>query len=192
MTHSLQTILNCESTDAAVASLCCGWANGVEIDLLAMETRPNDMSPRHRELLVHHDHMTDALRTFYGSPVDLRVLRSELGDDLYRREIILTLQGCDTVVEYGIVRIDLEQIGKGVRRQIIDMTSPLGQILMKHDVLRRIEPKWFLSFAPTETLSNAFGAERARFANGRLAVIHCNDRPAIELLEVVADMDQTK
>jgi len=187
VTHSLRTILDSESACAALAILCGGWSDGVDIDLLAKETVAADMSPSHCKLLAHHDHMTAALQAFYETSVELTVLRSELGDDLYRREIVLTLRDSDTVVEYGIVRIDLRQTHDDVRRQIIDRVLPLGAILMNHDVLRRIEPKWFLEFEPGETLSNAFGTERAHLANGRVAVIHCNGRPAIELLEVVAD-----
>jgi hypothetical protein len=39
---------------------------------------------------------------------------------------------------------------------------------------------------PGYELTQAFGLDEARPTYGRLAIIHCDGKPAIELLEVVA------
>jgi hypothetical protein len=73
-----------------------------------------------------------------------------------------------------------------VRAEIIAGETPLGRILIKHDVLRRIEPTGFLRVVPGPALMKQFGLAEPAPTFGRLAYIHCNDQPAIELLEVVA------
>ena len=50
----------------------------------------------------------------------------------------------------------------------------------------RIEPTGFLRVLPGPELTHRFGLDRPVTTYGRLAYIHCDEQPAIELLEVVA------
>ena len=87
-----------------------------------------DVPQPFRRLLDHHSHMTVAMEATYGTPLGLRVLRVHEGNadpgasDAYAREILLLAPG-GAVVQYGIVRIDLQQVGPGCAAAI---RSPTG------------------------------------------------------------------
>ncbi len=140
----------------------------------------------YRGLLVHEHHMTVTVEAFHGDTVDVRILaRRQLGD-VYARKILLVLRGSGRVVQFGIVRVDLSIVAPPVRADILAGKKPFGRVLIEHDVLRRIEPTAFLRLQPTPILLNWFGLTAPRALYGRLALIHCDGRPAVELLEVVA------
>jgi chorismate-pyruvate lyase len=99
---------------------------------------------------------------------------------------LLALHGSGRIVQFGIVRICFDFCNDAVREEILAGQTPLGRILINHDVLRRIEPIDFLRIIPSPSMKQWFGLDRPRPTYGRLAYIHCNERPAIELLEIVA------
>src|SRR5262249_6269391 len=105
---------------------------------------------------------------------------------IYARKILLALESNKRVVQFGIMKIDLGVCGQAVRDKIVAGQTPLGRILIDHDVLRRIEPTAYLRGIPGSAMMQWFGLERPRPSYGRLALIHCNGKPAVELLEIVA------
>ncbi len=143
----------------------------------------------YRTLLVHHDHMTAVLSAYYGRAVDLHVLCRTQDADLYTRSILLTANDSEQVIETGIVRINLGLLRAAVRQEIVDAKKPLGSILIDHDVLRRIEPKWYFRLENSCPMLDRFGSG-VQQAYGRVGLIHCDDQPAIELLEVVAGVKE--
>lgn len=136
------------------------------------------------QLLVHHEHMTRTLEAYHRGPVQLDVLRHEHHGDDYRRMILLRRADNGAVVEFGIVRIHLQYVKPMVREDIVARKQPLGSILIRHNVLRRIEPRWFLRFSRDAAVA-AYFAETGSELYGRLGIIHYDGHPAIELLEVV-------
>jgi hypothetical protein len=77
-----------------------------------------------------------------------------------------------------------------VRDEILRKQMPLGAILIKHDVLRRIKPRWFIRCPATGPLMRLFGRPSTpEDAYGRIGTIYCNDEPAIELIEIVTNVD---
>lgn len=148
---------------------------------------PEDLPQAARELLVHHEHMTLRLQRHHGRPVELRVLQQRLDGTLYVRNIVLTLAGTDQVVEFGIVRLDLDFTSKEIREAILAHKRPLGDILVEHDVLRRIEPRWYFRFDRDSPILAHFGDAHPGDAYGRLATIYFEEQPAIELLEVIPE-----
>jgi len=85
------------------------------------------------------------------------------------------------------VRIDLGYTSDSVRAAILDRKMPLGDVLIRANVLRRIEPKWYYRFAEDCPLLADFGEAQPQSAYGRLGTIYCDEQPAIELLEIVYD-----
>jgi chorismate-pyruvate lyase len=73
-----------------------------------------------------------------------------------------------------------------VRAEIVSETTPLGRILINHNVLRRIEPTDYLRVTPGPEMMEWFGLKTPEPAYGRLALIHCDGKPAIELVEIMA------
>jgi hypothetical protein len=142
-------------------------------------------SPYHG-LLVHEHHMTVTVEKHHGGLVDVRVLQRRVTSDAYARQILLALQKTGRVVQYGIMRVRFQYCGAAVRDEIVAARTPLGRILIEHKVLRRIEPTAFLRVVPGQRMMAWFGLDRPRPTYGRLALIHCNGHPAVELLEIVA------
>ncbi len=153
----------------------------------ASEIVPADaVPPPYRSLLVHDYHMTVTVEAFHGDIVDVRILADRRDGDSYARQILLALRGSGRVVQFGIMRIHLRYCAPAVRAEILAGQTPLGRILIKHEILRRIEPTAFLRVTPGPDMMTWFGLEQPRPTYGRLALIHCDGRRAVELLEIVA------
>jgi chorismate-pyruvate lyase len=156
-------------------------------DVPEYEFVPADEVPApYHGLLVHEHHMTVTVEAHHGRRVDVHILARSQVHDSYARKILLTLQGKGTVVQFGIMRVRLSYCSEPVRREILAGRTPLGRILIEHDVLRRIEPTAYLRVIPGKAMMDWFALDRPSPTYGRLAYIHCDGQPAVELLEIVA------
>jgi chorismate-pyruvate lyase len=160
-------------------------------DFAGWEPVPADEVPApYHGLLVHEHHMTVTVEAHHGDKVDVVILNRLHAGDVYARRILLALHKGRRVVQYGLVRINFRYCSPEVRSEIIAGRTPLGRILINHNVLRRIEPTGFLRLKPGSELMKLFGLDRPAPTYGRLAYIHCNEQPAIELLEVVVPEEE--
>jgi chorismate-pyruvate lyase len=157
-----------------------------EEEVAEYEYVPADRVPRpYHELLVHNHHMTVTVEAFHGDRVNVRILSRLRTGDSYSRKILLTLEGNGKVVQYGIMRVHFRYCTQEVRDEIVAGKTPLGRILIEHNVLRRVEPTAFLRVVPGPALMKEFGLAEATPSYGRLAYIHCDGYPAVEVLEIV-------
>jgi hypothetical protein len=140
----------------------------------------------YQHLLVHGHHMTVTVEAHHASLVDVQILARRQDADTYARKILLTLQSTGRVVQFGIMRVHLRYCSPEVRDEIVAGQTPLGRILIQHNVLRWIQPTVFLRVIPSPAMTRWFGLDRPLPTYGRLALIHCDDQPAVELLEIVA------
>jgi chorismate-pyruvate lyase len=147
---------------------------------------PEAVPPPYHDLLVHHHHMTVTVEAHHGELVDVSILARRLDGDFYTRKILLALQGSGRVVQFGIARVHLNYCSDAVRETIVAGRTPLGRILIQHNVLRVVEPTAFLRVHAGPALTKWFAPGKPRPTYGRLAVIHCDGREAIEVLEIVA------
>jgi hypothetical protein len=155
-----------------------------ECEIVAADAVPGAAN----RLLVHHNHMTVELERFHGNPVDVRVLheRYDGENDSYSRQIGLQLAGTQQIVEWGIARLNFKCVSPQVRDEVLAKQTPLGAILIKHNVHRRIEPRHFLRFPAMSHFIELFElSHNAAPLYGRLGTIYCDDEPAIEVLEIV-------
>jgi hypothetical protein len=150
-----------------------------------VEVQPVRIPSAQRRLLAHREHMTEVLQAHHGQPVEVQVQDYHLESDWYSRKITLTPGRAQKIVECGIVRMDLRYMTAEVRDEILSRGNPLGAILIRHNVLRWIEPLWFVQLPPGSDVLRLFGQETTGPVWGRIAVIHCNGAPAIDLLEIV-------
>ena len=143
----------------------------------------------YRELLAHTHHMTVTVERFHHSPVDVRVLDKRVTPTHYARQILLSRQSDGRVVQYGIMRVNLGVLAPEVRAEIEAERTPLGRILIEHDVLRRIYLMSLWKVTPSEQLCRLLEMDSPSDIYGRAAVIDCNDEPGVELLEIVPPVD---
>jgi chorismate-pyruvate lyase len=156
-------------------------------DRPAAEGVPADAVPEpYHRLLVHTHHMTVTVEDFYGGPVDVRVMACRRDGDEYARKIVLALHEGGRVVQFGLVRIDLGVCPPAVRDAIVEGKTPLGRVLIQHDMLRRIEPVAYLKVRLSAGMADWFGVATGADTYGRLGVIYTGDRPAVEVLEILA------
>jgi chorismate-pyruvate lyase len=140
----------------------------------------------YRTLLAHNHHMTVTVERFYGSPVDVDVLEVTEDAGTYSRRILLRRQTDRTVVQFGIAAVRLEFLSPAVVSEIRKQATPLGRILINHNVLRDVElfRIWRVTCGPD--LCRLFSVPAGSITFGRTARILCNGEPAIRLLEIVA------
>ena len=150
------------------------------------EIIPGDRMPEpYRRLLVHEEHMTVTMEQRWGRPLELRILDRRQDAERYARKILIVSPRLRQAVLFGIMRLDFRWCTNEVKDEIVRGRTPLGQILIEHDVLRRIEPSAYLRITRSEELQECFGLRAMRPMYGRLATIFCDEEPAVELFEVV-------
>lgn len=138
-----------------------------------------------RALLAHNGHMTEVLERHHGGVLSVHPYRIHRQGDIYGRRIDLVAAGVDGPVMTGIMIFNLALVGATVRHEIERAESPLGEILIRHRILRRVACDAFLEFDRRDPLVARFAQPAARPAYGRLATIDCDQRPAVDLLEIV-------
>jgi hypothetical protein len=179
--------------DAALRDLCRPFLRDAAAEFVpeALIVQPDEIPYPQDQLLVHHDHMTEVLQKHHGSPVTVTVQEEHRDGPIYTRKISLAPRDdAQKVVEWGIVRLDFRYMADAVRDEILAKKLPLGAVLIKHDVLRRIKPRWFLRCPSTGPLPRLFGRPATPDdVYGRIGTIYCNDEPAIELIELVLNCD---
>lgn len=144
------------------------------------------MPADYRTLLDHNHHMTVTVESFHDCLVDVKVLEHRSDADIYQRKILLTRRTDQAVVMFGIVRLHTQYLAPEVRTEIQSRERPLGRVLIEHDVLRRVELGKLWQVTPNTELQRHFNLDSPKVTFGRSAIIHCDDQPAIELVEIVA------
>jgi len=141
-----------------------------------------------RTLLSHNEHMTVTVEEFQGCPIDVEVLEVIEHDTHYSRKIVLRRQSDSKVVLFGIVRLDFRHVDDEVRKEIVSRQTPLGKILIEHNVLRQLQLVGLWKIEPGDDLRKIFqiAPQSPLSVYGRTALIYCDGEPAVELLEVVA------
>ena len=139
----------------------------------------------YRSLLVHGGHMTEVLERHHGGALSVHPYRIGREGDIYGRRLDLRVAGDEAPVMTGIMIFNLALVGDAVRDEILEAAAPLGEILIRHRILRRVAPEAFLEFDARDPLAARFGLPAPRPAWGRLATIDCDGRPAVDLLEIV-------
>lgn len=147
---------------------------------------PEQVPAPYHDLLVHEEHMTVKVESHYGEPVDVQVLDCRMTKDEYARKILLALRDKKTVVQFGLPRIDLTACPAPVRDAILEGKTPLGRVLIEHNMLRSIKPTAFLRVRLGDVMARWFGSRAGDVTYGRLGVISTGDRPVIEVLEILA------
>ena len=147
---------------------------------------PADAVPEpYRGLLVHTHHMTVTVEAFYGERVNVGVLEVARAGHDYARKIVLRLAGSGRVVQYGVVAVALDRLDPATADRIVSGKTPLGRVLIEHDVLRQVNPVQFFRVELPADLAAEMGVAAGAVTYGRLGVISVEGRPAIRVAEVL-------
>ena len=162
----------------------------------AAEHVPASAVPRpYKDLLDHEAHMTVTMERTHGGPVAVRVLDEAWHGGKYCRQITLVREpetpgGEERVVQFGLVRFDLSHLDETPRREILSGETPLGRVLIEHDVLREVDLGALLKLTAGPGLARHLQVPEGAEVYGRLATIFTNGKPALDLLEVAAPVPE--
>ncbi|HYO25960.1 MAG TPA: hypothetical protein VEQ85_13540 [Lacipirellulaceae bacterium] len=138
----------------------------------------------YRTLLAHDDHMTVTVEAVHNCFVAVRVLQEHRDGESYSRTSLLCCQSSGKVVQFGVMRIDLGNLAPAVREEIVSRGTPLGRVLIRHNVLRHVELQQLWHVNPTALLREQLQLSPEAPLFGRTARIVVEGRPAVELLEI--------
>ncbi|MGD9645152.1 MAG: hypothetical protein AB7U73_05525 [Pirellulales bacterium] len=139
----------------------------------------------YQRLLAHSGHMTETVEAHHADRVDVEVLAKRVTPTHYARKILLRRQRDRRVVQFGIMRVAFAYLPDAARAEIEAETTPLGRVLIEHNVLRWVELVALWRVEPGVDLRRLFNLSPGVETYGRTALIYCNHEPAVELLEIV-------
>lgn len=145
----------------------------------------DDLPPQCQTLLAHTDHMTVALESFHKSAVSVKALAEWRDEASYARCSLLSRQSDGAIVQFGIMRIWLADLPADVQEEITSKRSPLGRVLIDHNLLREVELITLWEIDPGSALQQHLLVNAKAPLYGRTAQILVDERPTVQLLEIV-------
>ncbi len=104
---------------------------------------PAQVPEPYKGLLVHNSDMTSALERFYQQELGLSALCRERFGPTYFREVILVLTDHARPVEFGVIRIRLDNLPADAVKRVLEEQRPLGSILRTESVPQVCAPQAF-------------------------------------------------
>jgi len=154
-------------------------------ELTTVDRLPAD----YRTLLAHTEHMTVALESFHKAAVSVRALAEWRDETSYARSSLLSRQTDGAVVQFGIMRIWLADLPAEAQAEITGKRAPLGRVLIEHNVLREVELITLWRIEPGPVLQKHLQVSGKTPIYGRTAQILVDERPTVQLLEIVKLMN---
>ena len=180
---------------AAVPSPGAPWAAllghfydrlGVALPRLA-KLDGSEVPEPYRRLLVHSNDMTPTLERFYRRRLGLRVLRSEPGEEVYRREVVLQLSGSHRPVSYGAIGIHLRHLPESARPIVLEERLPFGRILQSETIAHLSWPQAFFRLDADAHIGRLLEVPGDPVLYGRRNVLVDGQRRLLaEVLEILA------
>jgi len=149
--------------------------------------RGEQLPQPYRRLLVHSRDMTPTLESYYNQPLGLTVLSRELERDTgtYMREVVLSAAA--RPVEYGAIRILLEEFPPRTQRLILKEDRPLGGILQDERIAHFGWPQAFFRVtADTRMMEYLRLEEPADLYGRRNVLLNGSRRLLAEVIEILA------
>lgn len=146
----------------------------------------SEMPDPYRRLLAHNDHMTVTLEAHGGSPVVVRVLAEWRDEASYARNSLLARHTDGAVLQFGVMRIWLADLPAQARDEIAVQRVPLGRVLINHKLLREVELISLWRIVPGPALVQHLPLSPGEPVYGRSAQILVDERPTVQVLEIVA------
>lgn len=145
----------------------------------------DELPDDYRSLLAHHDHMTVALEAWHNSHVEVVALDEWQDEASYARVSLIRRQTDGQIIQFGIMRIWPGDLPEAVRREIVSKRSPLGRVLIRHNLLREVEVLTLWRITPGPVLKEHLKLSSAAPIFGRSAQILVDERPTVQVLEIV-------
>lgn len=140
----------------------------------------------YRRLLVHRGDMTPTLEAFHGKPIHLKVIECNKDCHRYERQVVLVLDGSERPVEFGAIRIHLENFPEAAREAIVEGHRPLGTILAHRKIVHRSRPSAYFRIQPDDFIRSALAVSGSRELYGRRNTLTDGEgRVLAEIVEIL-------
>jgi hypothetical protein len=147
---------------------------------------PEQVPQPQKRLLVHNADMTPALEAFYGTRVDLEVLKASQTGMIFMREVVLVLGEERTPVEFGAIQIHLSNFLPEHRKVILENQIPLGTILHDFAIEHQCYPSAYIRVIPDDFILEALHLKQPEPLYGRCnAMRDLYGWPLAEVVEIL-------
>jgi len=139
---------------------------GMRLPRIEVISGPSVPEP-YQQLLVHEGDMTPTLEKFHGETIYLEVIRREKTENCYCRQVLLLTEKSKKPVEFGAIKIFLDQFPVSARNDILSERLPLGTILGRCKIEHFSRPKAFVKIESDAYINQAFGLDGTKILYGR-------------------------
>jgi len=94
----------------------------------------------YRSLLVHDNDMTPTLEAAYRQRIHIRLISGKVEGDVFLRQVVLVLDSDERPVEFGAIRIQLNQLPPEARQLVLESKLPLGRLLQDFFIQHSSQP----------------------------------------------------
>ena len=94
----------------------------------------------YRSLLAHDNDMTPTLEAAYCQRIHIRLISRKVDGDVLLRQVVLVLDSDVRPVEFGAIRIRLNQLPPEARELVLESKLPLGRLLQDFLIQHRSQP----------------------------------------------------
>ncbi len=176
-----------DQPDVDLRGLLSTFGDDGELARFVQVDGPSVPQPFNR-LLVHDQHMTVTLEAYHRGPVHLCVHDSAVRDDAYARKITLHARPDGPPVLLGIMKFDFRYCSAATREEVVAGQTPLGRILIEHDVLRHLSAGPYYRVSPHPARMLGVEVDLPADCHARLARINCNGGHAVQVLEIITSI----
>lgn len=134
-------------------------------DLTFSWAEPDEVEQPYRDLLCHDHDMTSTLSRFHGGEVELQIFNEGRDAECYFREVLLKVGA--KAVEYGMIRIFLENFPEELGAAITVGRKPLGTILNESGLKYFSRPAGFVKIPGKSFQPDFFPSSGGGFLFGR-------------------------
>ncbi|MGA3186361.1 MAG: hypothetical protein ABSF22_04560 [Bryobacteraceae bacterium] len=145
-----------------------------------------EMPEPYRRLLVHDRDMTPTLEAAYDRKMNLRVLKYELRDEVFSREIVLIPEGSESPVVFGAIKIFLDEFPAQARELVLERKLPMGTILESQGIKHFSQPDGFFEVEADGAICQALGIPGPVRLYGRRNILgNSTGRKLAQVLEIL-------
>ncbi len=143
-----------------------------------------------RSLLVHDTDMTSTLEKFHREKPYLEVLAKHRRDTSLFRQVLLRGQESHRVVEYGAIRIELQELTPEARWAVLEGSRPLGAILADYRVPYVSRPQSFFGVRGGSRLQSLLNLSGPALLYGRKNFLQTPGGGVLaEVVEILPPLD---
>ena len=119
----------------------------------SQEVSPLEMPQPYRHLLVHQSDMTGRLTDYYDEPPKLKVLDQQVRGNVLTRRVLLYLHSSEKIVEFGEIKIFLNEFEAPIQKKIVQGEAPFGQILTDNKINIKSSPRGYFNIVADQMIA---------------------------------------